>query len=46
MAIPNPGERAPDFTLPVRARETVTLSAALARGPVVLLTYSFDFSPG
>jgi peroxiredoxin len=40
------GDTAPDFELPVRARETVRLSDAVQRGPVVLLTYIFDFSPG
>src|SRR5262249_42118343 len=40
------GDTAPDFELPVRGRETVKLSEALQRGPVVLLTYIFDFSPG
>jgi peroxiredoxin len=40
------GDQAPDFVLPVRAKETVRLSDALARGPVVLLTYVFDFSGG
>ena len=41
-----PGDTAPDFTLPIGPKESFTLSAALARGPVVLLTYVFDFSPG
>jgi len=40
------GDTAPDFELPVRGRETVKLSEAVQRGPVVLLTYIFDFSPG
>lgn len=40
------GDRAPDFELPVRGKETVRLSDALKRGSVVLLTYSLDFSPG
>jgi peroxiredoxin len=40
------GEMAPDFELPVRGKETVRLSEALKNGPVVLLTYIFDFSPG
>jgi peroxiredoxin len=40
------GDSAPDFELPVRGKEVVRLSDALARGPVVLLTYVFDFSPG
>jgi peroxiredoxin len=41
-----PGDVAPDFELPVRGTETVRLSSALERGPVILLTYIFDFSPG
>lgn len=41
-----PGDQAPDFELPVRGRETVRLSSVLERGPVVLLTYLLDFSPG
>jgi peroxiredoxin len=40
------GDTAPDFELPVRGKETVRLSEALKQGPVVLLTYIFDFSPG
>ena len=41
-----PGETPPDFELPVRGKETLRLSTALANGPVVLLTYVLDFSPG
>ncbi len=40
------GDTAPDFELPVRGKDTMRLSTALANGPVVLLTYVFDFSPG
>jgi peroxiredoxin len=40
------GDTAPDFELPVRGKETVRLSEALKKGPVVLLTYILDFSPG
>ena len=40
------GDTAPDFELPVRGKETVRLSAALQKGPIVLLTYVLDFSPG
>jgi peroxiredoxin len=40
------GDTVPDFELPVRGKETVRLSDALTRGPVVLLTYIFDFSAG
>jgi peroxiredoxin len=46
MATLTPGSIAPDFELPVRGKETVRLSSVLGRGPVVLLTYIFDFSPG
>jgi peroxiredoxin len=42
----SPGEKAPDFELPVRANETVRLSSALEQGPVVLLAYVLDFSRG
>jgi peroxiredoxin len=41
-----PGDTAPDFELPVRGKEIVRLSTTLQNGPVVLLTYVFDFSPG
>jgi peroxiredoxin len=41
-----PGATVPDFELPVRGKETVRLSTALEHGPVILLTYVFDFSPG
>jgi peroxiredoxin len=41
-----PGDTAPDFELPIRGKETMKLSDALQKGPVVLLTYIFDFSPG
>jgi peroxiredoxin len=40
------GDTVPDFTLPVRGKESVTLSESLKKGPVVLLTYFLDFSPG
>jgi peroxiredoxin len=40
------GDTAPDFELPVPGKETVRLSEAVKHGPVVLLTYIFDFSPG
>jgi len=46
MADLAPGDTAPDFELPVRGKETMRLSTVLASGPVVLLTYFFDFSPG
>jgi peroxiredoxin len=40
------GDTAPDFELPVKGKETVRLSTALQNGPVVLLTYIFDFTFG
>lgn len=40
------GDPAPDFELPIRGKETMKLSTALQSGPVVLLTYVLDFSPG
>ena len=46
MANLAPGDSAPDFELALRGKETVRLSTALQNGPVVLLTYIFDFSPG
>ncbi len=41
-----PSKKAPEFDLWIRTRERLKLSEALARGPVVLLVYVFDFSPG
>ena len=46
MANLQPGDKAPDFELPIRSKESFKLSEALQRGPVVLLTYVFDFSCG
>jgi len=40
------GDRAPDFELPIRAREMVSLASLREKGPVVLLTYVFDFTGG
>jgi peroxiredoxin len=40
------GDTAPDFSLPIRGKESFHLAEALQKGPVVLLTYFFDFSPG
>ena len=40
------GDQAPDFELPIRGKDTLHLADALQKGPVVLLTYIFDFSPG
>ncbi len=46
MATYGPGDEAPDFELWMRPKETMKLSDALQQGPVVLLTYLYDFSPG
>jgi len=40
------GDTAPDLELPIRGKATLHLADALQNGPVVLLTYIFDFSPG
>ncbi len=40
------GDRAPDFTLPDTDGTPVTLSALLARGPVILAFYVKAFTPG
>jgi peroxiredoxin len=37
------GDQAPRFTLPASTGEEISLDAYLARGPVVLLWYVFDF---
>jgi len=37
------GEAAPRFELPASTGETIALDDVLARGPVVLLWYVFDF---
>jgi peroxiredoxin len=37
------GDAAPRFTLPSSTGEAISLEACLARGPVVLLWYVFDF---
>lgn len=42
----NPGDSAPDFTLPDQQGEPVRLSALLSNGPVVLYFYPADFTPG
>lgn len=46
MARINVGDRAPDFALPDSAGATQRLSEALARGPVVLIFYVLDSTPG
>jgi len=37
------GDRVPDFSLPSSMAQSVTLYDELARGPVVLAWYLFDF---
>jgi peroxiredoxin Q/BCP len=46
MAKLNAGDRAPDFTLQTESGETVALQTALAAGPVVLIFYPMDNTPG
>ena len=46
MASPQVGDTAPDFTLDAASGERVTLSDALQRGPVVLIFYPMDATPG
>ena len=46
MATLNVGDAAPGFTLPNERNETVRLADALARGPVVLIFYVMDNTPG
>lgn len=43
MVGPQVGDKAPDFTLPKGFDDTLTLSACLAQGPVLLHFYVFDF---
>jgi peroxiredoxin len=43
---PAVGEQAPDFELPASATTRMRLSDVLKDGPVVLLYYVLDFSPG
>jgi len=41
-----PGDHAPDFTLPDQDGQQVSLRALLAEGPLVLYFYPADFTPG
>lgn len=42
----NVGDRAPDFSLPSEKGENVSLPESLERGPVVLIFYPMDETPG
>lgn len=46
MASLRVGDPAPGFTLPNERNEPVRLVDALARGPVVLIFYVMDNTPG
>ncbi|MBD5656465.1 MAG: peroxiredoxin [Candidatus Eremiobacteraeota bacterium] len=46
MAKLSSGDRAPDFTLGTETGETVKLEPALKNGPVVLIFYPMDNTPG
>jgi peroxiredoxin Q/BCP len=42
----NPGERAPEFTLPDQDNRERSLTALLGDGPLILYFYPADFTPG
>lgn len=46
MAIPNVGEKAPDFALPVTREQKVGLKDFLGKKSVVLAFYPLDFTGG
>jgi peroxiredoxin len=46
MAMPNVGERAPDFTLPVDRERNVGLKDFAGKQNVVLCFYPLDFTGG
>jgi len=46
MAKLSVGDRAPDFTLLTETGDTVSLQATIERGPVVLIFYPMDNTPG
>jgi peroxiredoxin Q/BCP len=46
MAKVSIGDRAPDFSLKTEKGEVVTLAGSLANGPVVLIFYPMDNTPG
>jgi len=46
MAMPNVGQKAPDFTLPVTGDQKVGLKDFLGQKNVVLAFYPLDFTGG
>ena len=46
MAMPNVGDKAPDFSLSVSREEKVGLKDFLGKKNVVLAFYALDFTPG
>lgn len=46
MAMPNVGDKAPDFTLPVTMQDKVGLKDFLGKKNIVLAFYSLDFTGG
>lgn len=46
MAMPNVGEKAPDFTLPVTRDQKVALKDYVGKKNVVLAFYPLDFTGG
>lgn len=46
MAMPNVGDKAPDFTLPVTFDQKVNLKDFLGKKNVVLAFYPLDFTGG
>jgi len=46
MALPNVGEKAPDFSLPVSRDEKVSLGDYVGKKNVVLAFYPLDFTGG
>ncbi len=46
MAMPNVGDKAPDFTLPITRDQKVALKDYLGKKNVVLAFYPLDFTGG
>ena len=46
MAMPNVGEKAPDFSLPISREQSVSLKDFLGKKHVVLAFYPLDFTGG